>query len=119
MFAQNEQLVPVSKKAIKWKGQLTAYEVKLKYISDEYNCKRYLDIEALKNGKYRASHYILKNRAICADDVYTEKPKKVKFNFGLLEIEMNGEIVSETDDYIKIKNGDGKIEKIYKDGRKR
>ncbi|MEA3288576.1 MAG: hypothetical protein U9Q04_00230 [Campylobacterota bacterium] len=119
IFGQNEQLVPVSKKPINWKGQLTPYEVKLMHISNKYNCKKYLNIQSLKDGKYRAKHYILKDKAICAEDVYIEKSKKIKFNFGLLEIERSGEVVRETDDYIKIKNRDGKIEKIYKDGRER
>jgi len=35
-----------------------------------------------------------------------------------LEIEKNAELIRETKSYIKIKNVDGTIEKIYTDGRK-
>ncbi|MEA3354202.1 MAG: hypothetical protein U9Q33_10335 [Campylobacterota bacterium] len=118
-YAKNSEYIPVSTKSIGWKSSIDSNDFKVHKISNKYKCKKYLDISDLKKGKYRAKHYIIKNRAICAEDVYIEIPKKVKFNFGLLEIEKSAEVVKETDNYIKIKNPNGKIEKIYKDGKVR
>jgi hypothetical protein len=113
----NNQLLPVSTSDIQWKGQITATNVKLIHANSRYKCKKYLDIKKLKENKYRAKHYILKNTPICANDAYIAQSNKIKFNFGNIEIEKEGEVIRETDKYIKIKNLDGKIEKIYKDER--
>ncbi len=115
--AANVKVLPVSTSDIQWKGQITASNVKLIQADNRYKCKKYLDIEKLKENKYRAKHYILKNTPICYDDAYIAKSNKIKFNFGNIEIEKEGEVIRETDKYIKIKNLDGKIEKIYKDER--
>lgn len=115
LFANGITQVPVSKYNINWKEQITDKKYKLITISDRFKCKKYLKAGELKTNNYRAKHYIMKNRAICADDVYIAQAKKVKFNFGSLEIVKDGEIIKETSKYIKIKNLDGKIEKIYKD----
>lgn len=107
--------VPVAKLPINWKSRITSNNVQFKNISSVYKCKKYLNIDKVKSNKLRAKHYILKNKPICADDVYMEENKKVVFKFGSLEIEKDGEIIKETSKYIKIKNLDGTIEKIYKD----
>lgn len=117
LYGVSTQVVPIAKKDINWKEQLTSKNVKLVRKDDTINCKEYLDIKTLKNKKYRASHYILKNRPICKDDAYIPKSNKIKFNFGSIIIEKEGKVIRETDSYIKIKNLDGKIEKIYKDER--
>ncbi|MEA2049941.1 MAG: hypothetical protein U9O56_04350 [Campylobacterota bacterium] len=109
-------LLPVSTKTINWKEKLTTSNVKIIKASAEIKCKKYLDIDVLKENKLRAKHYILKNKAICKDDVFEQTDRKIKFNFGLLEIEKEGELIKETKDYIKIKNLDGTIIKIYKNG---
>jgi hypothetical protein len=83
-----------------------------------YKCKEYLDIKKLKKNKYFAKHYISKNKPICAKDVYIPLQNKVNVRFGNLEIEKEAELIRETKSYIKIKNVDGTIEKIYIDGRK-
>lgn len=113
----SEQLVPVTKKSIKWKENIDLNDVILVNSSSKYKCRDYLNIDKLKNGNLRAKHYIFAQKPICNDDVYTQAQNKLKFNFGLLEIERNGELIRETDKYIKIKNPDGTIEKIYKNGQ--
>jgi len=117
LFSKAIEVVPVATKSINWKEQLSLSNVKLIQSNDKHKCKEYLDINKLKKNKYRAKHYIIKDFTICADDVYIAVSKKIKFNFGFFEIERDGEIIKETDQYIKIRNLDGKIEKIYKDGR--
>ena len=119
LFAQNIQLVPVSIKNINWKEQVGLSNVKVIQVNEKYNCKKYMniDVEKIKENKYRASHYIMKGKPLCDGDLYLPKSNKIKFNFGSIEIEKEGEIIRETDKYIKIKNLDGKIEKIYKDVR--
>ena len=116
MFANNKFLVPVSKKHINWKSVITSNHIYLSKINQKYKCKKYLDINTLKKNQYRAKHFILKNTALCSEDVYKSSNKKISFNFGSLEIEKNAELIKETDTYIKIKNPNGKIEKIYKNG---
>lgn len=116
LFA-SEQVVVVASKSINWKELLTSSNVKFVEPSSTLKCDKYIDIEILKDNQYRAKHYIAQGRAICDDDVYLQSGKKIKFNFGMLEIEKNGEVIKETKEYIKIRNLDGSIEKIYKDGR--
>ena len=38
------------------------------------------------------------------------------FDFGNIEIEKDGKVIKDTKQYVRIKNNDGTIEKIYKDG---
>ena len=75
--------------------------------------------EKLKSNVYEAKHYILKNKPICNKDVKLSVTKKIKYDFGNIVIERNGEIVGETKKFIKIKNNDGTIDKIYKNGQLR
>ena len=128
--ASEVKVVPVSNQSISYKEKIFASKARLlqttnkffnkKYISKNRPvCKEYVDMKAFKNNEYRAKHYIFRNKPICKKDVYIPISKKIKFNFGLLEIEKDGEIIKETDKYIKIKNLNGTIEKIYKNGHKR
>ena len=110
-------LVPIANKNIDYKEQIFSYNVRLVQENKNFKCKEYLDIVTLKQNKYFAKHYIAKNRAICANNVFVPEKNTVRFKFGNLEIEKDGEVIRETDDYIRIKNLDGTIDKIYKDGR--
>ncbi|WP_417326503.1 hypothetical protein [Halarcobacter sp.] len=74
-------------------------------------------IDDFKTKKLQATHYMKKGYVICQDDVKEFNEKSVLFNFGSIEIEKNGKIIFENDDYIRIKKSNGDIEKIYKDGR--
>ncbi|WP_412727607.1 hypothetical protein [Arcobacter sp. 15-2] len=115
--AQNIQVVPIAKKDIQYKSKIYTNDVLLVQVNKKYNCNKYLNLIDLKKNKYYATHYIAKNRVICFKDVTIPEVKKVKFRFGNLEIEKEAELIKETKSYIKIKNLDGTIEKIYTDGR--
>ena len=119
LHAQTISVVPVSFKIINYKSKIYGSDVKLIKINKKYFCRDYIDLSLLKKSKYYAKHYIAKNKPICLKDVFIPVSRKINFAFGNLEIERDGEVIRETDQYIKIKNENGKIEKIYKDGRDR
>jgi len=110
-------IVPLANKIIQYKSKVYSYDVRLIQANKKYKCKKYLNVLDLKKNKYYALHYIPKDRVICAGDVFIPQSHTIRFKFGNLEIEKEGTIVKETDEYIKIKSFDGKIEKIYKNGR--
>ena len=68
---------------------------------------------------YEAKHYIVKNKVICNKDVKISVNNKIRYDFGNIVIERNGEVVGETKRFIKVKNNDGSIDKIYKNGQLR
>ncbi len=90
--------------------------LKLKDIPKD--CKP-ITIDNLKKEKYFTKRYLQKDKIICQKDLKKESNNKVIFSFGSIEIETNGKILYENDEYIKIKRDNGKIEKIYKNGRAR
>lgn len=112
-----DSFVAISSKAINWKGKLIKDNVSIIKQNNKLYCEKNIDFVKFKENKLRAKHYILPKKAICNDDVYEEKNNKIKFNFGFVEIQRDGELIKETNEYIKFRNPDGKIEKIYKDGR--
>jgi hypothetical protein len=116
--ADKVQIVPFTNKSVNFKNKIYGQNVRLIQASSKIKCKKYLDIKTLKKNKYFATHYIAKNKPLCAKDVYLREMNKVNFRFGNLEIEKEAELIRETKSYIKIKNLDGTIEKIYTDGRK-
>jgi len=118
LLADSVRTVPLSIKAIEYKNKIISSNLKLIQANNKYKCEEYLDIVTLKKNKYYAKHYIGKNKPICLKDVYIPTVNKVNFRFGNLEIEKEAELIKETKSYIKIKNLDGTIEKIYIDGRK-
>lgn len=89
-------------------------------LSDVPKIKKYcipMKLSDFKEKKYLAKRYLKKGSVICAKDVEALSKNSVLFNFGSIEIEKPGKVIFENDKYIKIKKTDGKIEKIYKDGR--
>lgn len=89
-------------------------------ISDVKKVKKHcipMKINDFKTKKYIAKRYLKKGIIICSKDVEEYNKNSVLFNFGSIEIERPGKVILENDEYIKIKKLDGKIEKIYKDGR--
>ncbi|MDC0932355.1 hypothetical protein OAR97_00775 [Arcobacteraceae bacterium] len=116
--AKEVQVIPFTNKSINFKNKIYSQDVRLIQITGKNPCKKYLDIKTLKKNKYFTTHYIGKNKPLCAKDVYIREMNKVNFRFGNLEIEKEAELIRETKSYIKIKNLDGTIEKIYTDGRK-
>lgn len=112
------QVIPLVNKKINFKNKIYSQDTRLVQVNEKYKCKEYLDIVKLKKNQYYAKRFISRNKPLCAKDVYIPQMNKVKFRFGNLEIEKDGELIRETKSYIKIKNLDGTIEKIYTDGRK-
>ena len=117
-FIHANGLVPIAKKSIKYKEKIFSYDVVFVPESKKYSCKKYIDINLLKQNRYYAKSFLRKGKPICLRNVTVPTENSVKFKFGNLEIEQEGIILNETDKYIKIKNLDGTINKIYKDGRK-
>ncbi len=67
---------------------------------------------------YRAKIYIKRGNIICKKNLYkVKKGNKLLFNFGSIQIERSGKIIRETKEYIRLKDDNGKIQKIYKNGR--
>ncbi len=117
VYAQDIQVVPIAKKVINYKSKIYSRDTLLVQSNERYKCDEYINVIDLKKNKYYAKHYIAKNKPLCLKDVYIPEINKVKFRFGNLEIEKEAELIKETKSYIKIKNLDGTIEKIYIDGR--
>lgn len=78
-----------------------------------------VSFEQFTNKKLQATHYMRKGYVICQNDVKEYKKQSVLFDFGVIEIEKQGEVIFENDEYIRIKKSNGDIDKIYKDGRLR
>lgn len=76
-----------------------------------------ISYENFEKNKLQAKHYMKKGFIICEDDIKTYKKKSVLFDFGVIQIEKEGEIIYENGEYIRMKKPNGDIEKIYKDGR--
>ena len=73
-------------------------------------------LSELNENKYISKRYLRKGTVLCKKDITLYKKKSVLFNFGVIEIEKQGKIIFENDEYIKIKRIDGQVDKIYKDG---
>ena len=76
-----------------------------------------IGVEVLENNKYITTHYINRGSVLCSKDIKLYKENSVIFKFGSLEIEQKGKKIYENDKFIKIKKPNGKIEKIYKNGK--
>jgi len=119
LLSQEITVVPMAVKTISYKAKIYSSDFKLIQTKDTKICKKYLDIKTLKEGKYFAKRYIAKGKPLCEGNVFVPTQNKIKFKFGNLEIERDGKIIRETNEYIKIKNLDGTIDKIFKDGTNR
>lgn len=109
--------VLISKESIGFKQKIVPSNLKLLKVKRlSKNCVP-LTLNQVQNNEYRTTHYINKDSIICNNDVEIYKKESVVFNFGGLEIEKKGKIIYENDSFIRIKKENGKIEKIYKDGR--
>ena len=106
----------VSDKNINYHQLIDGKNLKHVTISKDIRCTTF-DKNLLKKAKYQARRFIYKGRAICYKDVQKIIINSVRANFGNIEIQRNGNVISENKNYIKIKNYDGKIIKIYKNGQ--
>lgn len=109
--------VLVSKNSIKFEEKLNPSHLRLMKISSLKKACVPVTLSQIQNNEYVTTHYINKNSIICQKDLKTYSDNSVLFNFGSLQIEKKGKIVFENKQFIRIKRDDGKIEKIYKDGR--
>ena len=109
--------VLISKDAIKFEEKINASKLKIQNINEINKACIPLTLEEIQNEEYISSHYINKNTIICQKDVKKQNDEGIVFNFGGLKIEKKGKIIYENNEFIRIKNLDGTIEQIYKDGR--
>lgn len=109
--------VVVSSKKIAYKEKISAKNVTLMEVSKVKKGCIPATVKELKLSEYIAKHYINRGRIICTKDIESYNKNSVLFKFGAIEIEKHGKIIYENDSYIRIKKDNGKVEKIYKDGR--
>lgn len=109
--------VLVSQVAINFEEKLDASKVKVQNVSEISKSCIPLKLSEIQNEEYITTHYINKNTIICTKDVKKYENESIIFNFGGVQIEKKGKVIFENKDFIRIKNIDGTIEQIYKDGR--
>lgn len=113
------QVVIVAKESFKFEETVLVEKLMQKDVSNiKKNCIP-LSMEEISNKRYITTRFINKNSIMCQKDVKENKEKGIIFNFGGFQIEKKGTIIYENDEFIRFKNEDGTIEKIYKDGRLR
>ena len=110
--------VLVSKNNIAYKDIIKLSNLKIVKVEKLQKTCKALKINDLKKRKYISKHYINKKSINSLKDIKIYKKDSVIFNFGTIEIEKDGIIVYENDNYITIKKRNGKLEKIYKNGIK-
>ena len=109
--------VLISKEAINFEEKVDSSKLKVQNISNlGKNCVP-LQLSFLQKDEYISTHYINKNTIVCMKDIKKYSEETVVFNFGGVRIEKKGRIIFENNEFIRIKNLDGTIEQIYKDGR--
>jgi predicted membrane protein len=109
--------VLVSKESINFEEKLLLSKLILQNVSDITKACIPLKLSDVENNDYITTHYINKNSIICEKDVRNYEDEGIVFNFGGVKIEKKGKIIYENNEFIRIKNLDGTIEQIYKDGR--
>ena len=109
--------VLVSKESISFEEKLDSSKVAVQNVTEINKSCIPLKLSELQNTDYVTTHHINKNTIICSKDVKKYENESIIFNFGGLKIEKKGKVIYENKDFIRIKNNDGTIEQIYKDGR--
>ncbi len=109
--------VLISSKTIAFEEKIDTSKVRIEDVSEVNKFCIPLKITDLEENSYVTTHHINKNTIICLKDVKKGDNESIVFNFGGLKIEKKGKIIYENKDFIRIKNSDGTIEQIYKDGR--
>lgn len=109
--------VLVSKVAINFEEKLDSSKVVVQNVDEINKFCTPLTLSQLQNKEYITTHYINRNTIICIKDVKKYENESVIFNFGGVKIEKKGKVIYENSEFIRIKNLDGTIEQIYKDGR--
>ena len=109
--------VLISKESINFEEKIDNSKVKVQNIDELNKTCVHLQLSHIQKEEYITTHYINKNTIICLKDVKKYEDESIVFNFGGVKIEKKGKIIYENNDFIRIKNIDGTIEQIYKDGR--
>jgi hypothetical protein len=109
--------VLVSNESINFEEKIDNTKVKIQNVDEINKTCIPLKLTQIQNEEYITTHYINKNTIICLKDVKKYEDESIIFNFGGVKIEKKGKIIYENNDFIRIKNIDGTIEQIYKDGR--
>ncbi len=116
LFLQSAILVVKSSTNIRYQEEISSSNVHLEYVNNvKRSCSPVTKKEIIKN-KYSAKVFFRKGRIICKKDVYSKHNNILIFDFGTIEIEKSGKIIRETNDYIRVKDSTGKVNKIYKNG---
>jgi hypothetical protein len=114
LFAVN---VIVSSKTIAFEEKVDSSKIRSEEVSEINKFCIPLKLSDIEENNYIATHHINRNTVICMKDVRKSDNESIIFNFGGVKIEKKGKIIYENKDFIRIKNVDGTIEQIYKDGR--
>ena len=109
--------VLIEKESINFEEKIDSSKLIVQNVSDISKACIPLKLSDIQKQDYVTTHFINKNTIICQKDVKDYKDTGVVFNFGGVKIEKKGKIIYENDEFIRIKNLDGSIEQIYKDGR--
>ena len=109
--------VLVSKESINFEEKLDSSKVLVQDITEINKSCIPIKLSEIERQDYVTTHHINKNAIICLKDVKKYENESIVFNFGGLKIEKKCKIIYENKDFIRIKNIDGTIEQIYKDGR--
>ena len=109
--------VIVAKEAIKLDEQIVASKIRVQNSANVNKSCEPISLNDIQNEIYIAKHHINKNTIICKKSIKQFSDETIVFNFGGVEIEKKGKVIFENNDFIRIKNVDGTIEQIYKDGR--
>ena len=114
LFAAN---VLISSKTIAFEEKVDSSKVRIEEVSEINKFCIPLKLSDIEESSYITTHHINRNTIICMKDVRKSDNESIIFNFGGVKIEKKGKIIYENKDFIRIKNIDGTIEQIYKDGR--
>ena len=109
-------LVTKASKDILYNEKITTSNVYFDYTNNLKRSCSPISKQELKKNEYVAKIILKRGRIICKKDIVVATRNKIIFNFGSIQIERDGKVIKETNEYIRIKQANGKIEKIYKNG---
>lgn len=109
--------VIVAKEAINYEEKITIDKIAILNVKEIKKSCEPVTLAQIQSEEYLSAHYINKGTIICKRNIKKYENEAIVFNFGDLQIEKKGKIIYENDEFIRFKNLDGTIEKIYKDGR--
>ncbi len=108
--------VLVAKSKIKYNERIKLNNLRFKKVNSVRKSCIPVTLNGLGQDYYISTHYINPGSIICEKDVKIYVKNTVLFKFGNIEIEKEGKVIGETNQYIRIQKPNGRIEKIYKNG---